>query len=371
MQQQGCPYPPWQALTCLLRLVILASQEDKSAMDDQGQKNSKESPAEKGGLARARSLTPEERREIARAAARARWGDRDSLPKATHEGPLQIGNATIQCAVLDTKKRVLTQETFLEAMGRAKKAKGGTGSQALVDGLPPFLAAQNLKDFISDDLLESTTPVVYRTLRGGQAFGFEAQLLPKVCEVYLKARDAGVLLRSQKHIAAACDVLIRGLAHVGIIALVDEATGYQADRARDELNRILEEYVSAALLPWTKRFPNEFFKQIYRLHGWEYKEGNHKRPGYVGTLINKLVYEKLPPGVLETLQELNPATPKGYRKWKHFQWLTEDTGHEHLDRQLQAVTLLMRISSGKAEFDRLFDRAFGEQLYLPLPAEAE
>jgi len=33
--------------------------------------------------------------------------------------------------------------------------------------------------------------------------------------------------RQQKHIAAQAEIIMRGLATVGIIALVDEATGYQ------------------------------------------------------------------------------------------------------------------------------------------------
>jgi hypothetical protein len=74
-----------------------------------------------------------------------------------------------------------------------------------------------------------------------------------------------------KHLAETAQLLLRGFAHVGIIALVDEATGYQAERARDELNKILEAYIAKELLPWTRRFPDEFFRQIYRLHGWEFQ----------------------------------------------------------------------------------------------------
>jgi hypothetical protein len=75
---------------------------------------------------------------------------------------------------------------------------------------------------------------------GGKAWGYRADLLPKVCAVYLKARDKKQLLDSQEPVAIACDILVRGLAQVGIIALVDEATGYQRDRAADALARYLK-----------------------------------------------------------------------------------------------------------------------------------
>ena len=311
----------------------------------------------KGGLTRAARLSPEERKEIASRAADARWGV--TLPQATHSGELVIGGRRIACAVLQNGKRVLTQETFLTAIGRAAKAKAGTGSLKLIDGLPPFLVAENLRPFVSDELKQSTTPIVFRTVKGGRAFGYDAMLLPMVCEVYVNARDDEKLLKGQEHIAAACYVLMKGLARVGIIALVDEATGYQEQRAKDELARILEAYVQEEYRRWTRMFPEEFFRQIYRVHGWPYKPGNAKRTPFVGHLINKYVYGQLPPGVLEELRRLNPVTERGYRKRKHFQYLTADTGNEHLDRQIMTITTLMRISDNKQELERNIAKAFG------------
>ena len=314
----------------------------------------------KGGKVRAARLSAEERKDIASRAAEARWGA--TLPQATHAGELVVGGRRIACAVLQNGKRVLTQETFLTAIGRAAKAKAGTGSLKLVDGLPPFLVAENLKPFISDELKQSTTPIVFRTGKGGRAFGYDAMLLPMVCEVYVNTRDEGRLLKGQEHIAAACYTLMKGLARVGIIALVDEATGYQEQRAKDELARILEAYVQEEYRRWTRMFPEEFFRQIYRVHGWPYKPGNAKRTPLVGHLINKYVYGQLPPGVLEELRRLNPVTEAGYRKRKHFQHLTADTGNEHLDRQIMTVTTLMRISDNKEELERNIAKAFGRPL---------
>jgi len=327
--------------------------------------------ASRGGKGRADKLSPARRAEIAKLAAESRWSG--TIPRATHTGKLVIANRIISCAVLETGARLLTQETFLTAIGRAAKAKAGTGSLSLVDGLPPFLAADNLKPFISDELRQSTAPILFRVPKGTRAFGYNALLLPMVCEVYLTARDAGdVITSQQQHIVKACDLLMRGLARVGIIALVDEATGYQDDRAKHELQAILAAYISAELLPWTKRFGDDFFRQIYRLQGWEFRPGTAQRTPYVGKLINKYVYEKLPDGVLGELRRRNPAQEDGRRRHKHHQLLTVDTGNVHLDRQITAVTTIMRIADDKTHFEELFERAFpppNQQLRLPLVVE--
>jgi hypothetical protein len=187
-----------------------------------------------------------------------------------------------------------------------------------------------------------------------------------VCEVYLKARDKEALTAHQEHIAFTCDILMRGLAHVGIIALVDEATGYQEQRTKDELNQLLQLYVQEELRPYISKFPGEFFKQIYRLYGWPYKPGSTKRPSVVGKFINKYIYQELPPNVLPKLQELNPMTEKGWRRWKHTQFLAE-TGNEHLDKQVTAVTFLMKVSDDMKDYDDKHQRAFAREYQQRLP----
>jgi P63C domain len=64
---------------------------------------------------------------------------------------------------------------------------------------------------------------------------------------------------------------------------------------------------------------------------------------------------------LPTLKELNPVTEKGYRKHKHFQFLTADTGNIHLDRQITAVTMLLKVSDDKADFWENFKKAFAKE----------
>jgi hypothetical protein len=327
--------------------------------------------AARGGHARAQALEPQQRSEIARAAAMARWTE--DLPVAAYPGELIIAGRRIACAVLNTRKRVLTQQSFLTALGRSARPKGGTGTRRLTagaEGLPPFLSAANLQPFISDELRQSTTPIVFRNKLGGRGIGYDAMLLPLVCEVYLKARDAhleaisehgrehGILQHMQEDVVRACDLLMRGLARVGIIALVDQATGFNEQQTRDELTRILEAYIAPELMPWTRKFPDEFFKQVCKLHGWAYQPGSTKRPQYVGHFINDYIYRQLPDGVLDELRRRNPVTESGYRKYKHTQLLSVDTGNEHLDRQITATTTIMRLADDKQQFKQLFAKAY-------------
>jgi hypothetical protein len=188
--------------------------------------------------------------------------------------------------------------------------------------------------------------------------------------VFVDAKFEGKLTASQEHVANRSYVLLNGLATVGIIALVDEATGYQADRDRQELHRILAAYIAPELLPWTKRFPDAFYREMFRLRGWVYRNIAGRRTHYAGKLTNQIVYERLPAGVLDELRRKNPVDPEtGRRKHRHHQHLSEDVGNEHLQAHLTAVVPMMRAARDWQEFERLLERAFpkpGDQLQLEI-----
>src|SRR5277367_5211401 len=136
-----------------------------------------------GGKARAAKLTKEEKTAIAKGAANARWEKvGKGIPRATHEGTLTIGDMEIPCAVLDNGMRLITQSGVMIALGRARQAKGRQYYDADVN-LPAFLTAKNLKPFITEDLTVTSSQIEFETLRGIRAFGYSAELLPKVCGV--------------------------------------------------------------------------------------------------------------------------------------------------------------------------------------------
>jgi len=98
---------------------------------------------------------------------------------ASHEGDIKLGDITIQCAVLKDGRRVLTQSDFMIALGRSRQAKGRAYYTGDVN-LPAFLTAQNLKPFIDSDLHVTSSQIEFRPLKGARAFGYSAELLPKV-----------------------------------------------------------------------------------------------------------------------------------------------------------------------------------------------
>lgn len=328
----------------------------------------------RGGVARAAKLTPEERSDIAKKAADQRWEqERSGLPKVTHRGVIKIPalNMEIPCFVLDDERRVISGRGMTAAIGMRGRGQG----------IARIAGHRMLERSDNNNLpLAIQTPIKFR---GGSpkvntpSDGFEATVLQELCEAILKARDNGVLKTEQEiRYGQYADILMRSFARVGIIALVDEATGYQVIRPRDALNAYLEMLVRKELAAWAKTFPDEFYQNIYTLKGWPWPGMSKNRFSVVAHYTRDLVYERIAPGLLRELEAKSPKDKKGNRKNKLFQWLTEDIGHPLLAQHLHSLVMFQRLAIsngyGWKRFVRMVDKVLpkrGATLELPFQDE--
>ena len=295
-----------------------------------------------------------DRRESAIKAINERW--HPTVPVAPYNGVIKLAEYEIPCDVLPDGTRLLRRKEFLKAMGKARPS-GDDRKRALEGNLPIFATANNLTPYLTIEMKDGSREINYKLPNGQKIIGIPSQALPDACEIYLKARDARVLQKQQLIIANQCEMMMRAFARLGLDALIDEATGYQYVRDKNALQKILDQYVYEEVRQWTKRFPDEFFKQVYRIHGWQYPrlEGkNH--PQCLGKFINRYVYDRLPPGVLEELKKKNPPNEKGNRQFRHHQFLTEDVGHEKLKQELTKITTIMAISDKIADFKKFMEK---------------
>ena len=314
-----------------------------------------------GALARAKALTPEARSDAARKAATARWDEERGVLQSQCSGQLTIGNMKFECDVLSDGTRIITQGDFMETMGIY--ASGAIYKNSVAD-LPHFLSFKILKPFVDMHFkAPQLITVDYRTKKGQMARGIKAETIPTICEVWMGADEKANLGSRQKQVAQNAKTLMRALAHTGITALVDEATGYQDFRAKDALAKIFTEFLENEQQKWTKTFPLEFYKEIYRLRGWPWKFEPDKRwdmqgPRALAQYTNDLVYDRLLPGLTNELRKKNPVLETGRQSSKHHQWFNPDRGHPRLREHLSGVIAILRLSEDWKSFMRNLDRIY-------------
>lgn len=301
----------------------------------------------KGGVARAEALTAEQRREIARKGAAARWPKVEVLPSlpvamfGAPDKPLRLGQIEIPCYVLDDGTRVLAQRGLQSGIGLSEG--GGKGGARKIVALLESLAKKGID--VNDLITRANSPIRFVPARGGPSgSGYEATILPDLCAVFIEAGRRGVLGKRSEHLAERAALLQHAFAFVGIIALVDEATGYQGHRPQDALQAFLEKVISRELAAWVKRFPDEFYENIYKLKGWVWPGMGKNRYSVVGHYTRDLVFSRLGPGVLDELEKLTPRDASGNRANKMHSWLSEDIGVPMLSQHMHTLIMFQRLA---------------------------
>lgn len=189
-------------------------------------------------------------------------------------------------------------------------------------------------------------------------YGYEATKLIDLCDALITLNKAGLLTEKQVVYAEQAEIIIRSVAKVGIIALVDEVTGYEKVKETDALQVFLQKFLEEEKGKWIATFPPDFFEAIFKMKGWTWKQASTKKPQVVGHYINNFVYSRLAPQVLSELRKLNPKNEKGNRKGKHPQWINPEFGHPKLKEHLNILTAFAKASGYNwNNWQRLVERA--------------
>lgn len=318
--------------------------------------------ASKGGRARANVLTATERRDIARRAVQARWvkagkareiaGDDDAdkgaeqvpaggpeMPHSMFPGILTMGDVEFECHVLNNGQRVLSQSEVVRVIS------GGRDSGNLLRYL-------DRNPLYQPNMIEGRRVQFRIPGQPTVALGYDAELLVEICELYLDARAQKLLKPSQYKLAAMAEIVVRACAKVGIIALVDEATGYQKVRRERDLQLKLQAFIAEDMQEWALMFPSEFWYELARLEGIKYSPRN--RPLRWGKYVMAFVYDAIDPDVGKELRRINP-NPR-FRK-NHHQWLQE-FGRARVHDQVMQTIAVMKTCDDMDEFKKRFARVF-------------
>lgn len=314
-----------------------------------------------GALARAASLSPEERKQIAIKAALARWKNTspDGMPEAVREGKLPIGDVTLDCYHLKDGRRLFHKRALAKALG-LKSAGGNTFMKTM--------GRKGIGSVMPDAMREKIdNPIIFKSLRGDPGHGYEGIFVIELCEFILDAHRQNVLRPSQAFLALQAEIILRASAKVGIIALIDEATGYIKDKRKEEYRELFKEFIRQECGQYAKEFPEQFFDLIYRLYHLRRSNLKGKHPRFFAHFIRRYVYSPLvnsQGAILEMLDEKNPVVyVNGGRKHKLFQFLSDELGLPALRAHIWQVVGIGNSVRSKESFDRAFNNAFPRSGY--------
>ena len=295
-----------------------------------------------------------------------------SIICGSEQQPLILGGIKVPCFVIEGGVRVVTENGIVEAIGYHY---GGTGYKK-ANGDPyivGFLKRDNLLPFMQEInplILDVAMNPIKFQLNGKGKFmiGYEALFLADICDGILKARDENTLASNQSKYAERASILMRAFARTGLVALIDEVTGYEKFKEQKSLQKILDSFLDSVIHKWIKTFHDDFYINLHRIRGIEYNSNSTRRPPYLGHLTNDIIYSRLAPGVLEALKETVDKDESGNRKYRFHQALTRKIGHPELTLLIHGVTALMKVSPHWDSFYTKLEQAYpryGNNLSLP------
>lgn len=268
-------------------------------------------------------------------------------PFAKWRGKIDLGGDELDVYVLDTGDRVISLRSAVKSIADADSGD-----------LAKFTGVSALKSFINNELilaelLDFSIPGTQFLGRGMTTEHFEL-----ICRGYVQALyQKAPLTTRQSEIAIKCAVLTSGLTRTGLDALIDEATGYQYERAEDALQVKLRLFIAEELRAWEKTFPDELWEEFGRMTNWQ--GPLNSRPKYWGKLVIELIYDTLDADVAKYLRENRP--PPGIH-WHRS--LTENIGIRALVSRCYEVVGLAKSCSSMGELRKKVAHHYGKQALL-------
>ncbi len=286
------------------------------------------------------------------------------LPRAVvKENELVLGDIIIECGVLNDGRRVIKDKSLFTAMGKTRKG------EVRVDGFPAIVGSKTIANLYLELYGNDISPIdrfEVAEYTGRTGLWYDCNAIPILCDLYMEADKRGFISQSQHHVLERAKILLRSLAKVGITALIDEATNYQEERGRDELQVLLSKFITEDLQNYSNEFPPEYFENLFRLYGLPYDPTTSRRPRFFAQFNVKYVYNMLAPNAMEVFDRYNPtiyneATGRSDRKYRIYRNLTEE-GIKELREHLKSLVMIMKISTDIENFKQNFNIAFSGKI---------
>jgi hypothetical protein len=322
--------------------------------------------AAKGGAARAKKLSGERRREIARAAIQARWerAGKSPLPLATHKGNFKEDfGIDVDCYVLndDAKTAVISQRGMGAALGL-----GQSGSR-----LPRFVEGKAISKFVGPELREKLgKPLIFQARVGGpetlsRVYGYDVTILVDLCRAITQAESERQLLPHQANVAKQAHVIQSASAKAGIKGLVYALAGY--DATKEEIIASFKMYVREEAREYEKEFPAQLYAEWYRLYNLPKPERN--KPWKFMHLTVDQVYRPLAKSNGQILQLTKEQRDNSSARWKKLHQFLSEIGVKALRTHLGQLLGIARISKSEQEYESHFRTLFGDQFEIRFPSE--
>lgn len=283
---------------------------------------------------------------------------------ATHRGNFKKDfGIDVDCYVLNDERHttVISKRGMARSLGMSDRGNSITNlvqSKSLseiitsADGLREKLSNPLIfKDSLSAD--GKLNPIVH---------GYDVTILIDLCQAIKKANEEGKLAPNQKHIARQAGIIVAASAKAGIKGLVYALSGY--DVTREEIISSFKRFVAQEARGYEKEFPDELYKEWYRLY--QEKRPKKNKPWRFMHLTNSQVYKPLARSNGRLLKLLKVHKREYGNKNNRLHQFLAEIGVKALRQHLGQLLAIAKLAKSRVEYECNFEKLFSDQLPLDL-----
>ncbi len=279
------------------------------------------------------------------------------VDRVLNRGGLTLGTfENIDCANIEVENKVLrlvSIESFFAIIGISSRSKDA------VAAFCKLLSHPSIRNSKSERILKRIQEGYYVGENDKRRLFIDCRVITDFCRLMLQLRSIGKIGGAYLQYAQNCERFMVGLADTGLVALIDEATGYRK-RRHDEYKQLFLQFIQDEHTDWLKEFQDSFFDGIYKIYNLP-RITKSQHPRFFGAFIAKYVYYPLANShgaILENLREKNPMFNLNGRQYKHHQFLTEKVGKVALRDHLSKMQAVFALSKDRGAFKRNFKTVF-------------
>jgi hypothetical protein len=259
------------------------------------------------------------------------------MPKAIVTGTLAHIGINADCYVLSNGARVLSQRGIMRALTAGDGAPGGKDFGRMMARLQKNIRGLSVPPGVE---------ILFSLPTGGTAVGRDATWFVDLLKGYKAALRAGSLTKQQEPLGRRADEMLDALAGVALVALIDEATGYEEMRQHGALASLFERLLLERAATWERFWTTDLVRSLCRTYSL-HQRGNVVPEAFAG--VCSWIYRVILGD--ELYDEIRRRNPPGHDRDMHHSYF--NPALRHLAMQDRAIILAFSDQSrNKHEFKR-------------------
>ncbi|MFH5806042.1 P63C domain-containing protein [Alienimonas sp. DA493] len=272
--------------------------------------------------------------------------------RAVLHDSVPMGDLSIDGFYTEDGDRLFSDRGVADALAISRQS--GTAGGVEIDRIA---SQKRLSPYFSRVRLLASKSVPFTHPKGGGvARGLPIEVIPAFASAMIIAKARGATTRRHERMVEKAIAIQEALLSVAINIVFDDALGIRSQVAEGAYAALYNYLLMDHPQQRVSQCRDNYLREMCKLNRLSYPRPKGQTPRYFGHVINETLYDPLAPGLKAEFDRLNPNNENGQRRFKNYQFLTDDALKEFLAHQEKVTQIARPFPWGGMQEFRVFIR---------------